>query len=184
MGDPVTAGVVGSVVPGFGGAVANPLISSLAAGATAAATAGSTTPWSMGAILNGIGTNLAAGGDVGKGLAMNASALAGSQGFGSGGGSLFGFEGPMTSIGRVIEPVTSTISGANTFMNQNPVTSQIGFSLANQMLQPSPVSFAQPGQVSRGQIQPMDYMSLLNPQQQQVIMPATPSLIQVMYGYF
>lgn len=173
MGDPVTAGVVGSVVPGFGGAVANPLISSLAAGATAAATAGSTTPWSMGAILNGIGTNLAAGGDVGKGLAMNASALAGSQGFGSGGGSLFGFEGPMTSIGRVIEP----ISAANTFMNQNPTTSQIGFSLAKDLLQPSPVSFASPGQVQRGQIQPMDYMSLLNPQQQQVIMPATPSLI-------
>jgi hypothetical protein len=28
-----------------------------------------------------------------------------------------------------------------------------------------------------GQIQPMDYMSLLNPQQQTVIRPATPSLI-------
>lgn len=132
---------------------------------------------SAGSILNGIGTNIAAGGNPITGALMNAAALAGSQGFGSGGGSLFGFEGPMTSIGRVIEPVTSTISGANTFMNQNPVTSQIGFSLANQMLQPSQVSFAQPGQVSRGQIQPMDYMSLLNPQQQQVIMPATPSLI-------
>lgn len=128
---------------------------------------------SAGSILNGIGTNIIAGGNPITGAMLNASALAASQGFGSGGGSLFGFEGPMTSIGRVIEP----ISAANTFMNQNPTTSQIGFSLAKDLLQPSPVSFASPGQVQRGQIQPMDYMSLLNPQQQQVIMPATPSLI-------
>jgi hypothetical protein len=128
---------------------------------------------SAGSILNGIGTNIASGGNPITGALMNATALAGSQGFGSGGGSLFGFEGPMTSIGRVIEP----ISAANTFMNQNPITSQIGFGLAKSMLQPSPVSFASPGQIHRGQIQPMDYMSLLNPQQQQVIMPATPSLI-------
>ena len=177
MGDPVTMAVVGGTI----GAATNrkdPLKGALmgAAGGYAGGSlmgAGSTSPFSIGSFMNGMGTNLAAGGDVGKGLAINASTLAGSQGFGSGGGSLFGFEGPMTSIGRVIEP----ISAANTFMNQNPTTSQIGFSLAKDLLQPSPVSFASPGQVQRGQIQPMDYMSLLNPQQQQVIMPATPSLI-------
>lgn len=34
-----------------------------------------------------------------------------------------------------------------------------------------------------GQIAPVDYMSLLNPQQQGVIRPAPISLLQVMYGY-
>ncbi len=160
---------------------------------------GSSSPLSIGGFLNGVLTNAAAGGNPITGALMNAAAFAGSGGFGgatkvgsfspdfmstgkiiqsspvsnNAGGSLFGFEGPMTSIGRVIEP----ISAANTFMNENPTTSQIGFSLAKDLLQPSPVSFASPGQVQRGQIQPMDYMSLLNPQQQQVIMPATPSLI-------
>lgn len=153
----------------------------------------SSSPLSIGGFLNGVLTNAAAGGNPITGALMNAAAFAGSGKVGSfspdfmstgkiiqsspvsnnAGGSLFGFEGPMTSIGRVIEP----ISAANTFMNQNPTTSQIGFSLAKDLLQPSPVSFASPGQVQRGQIQPMDYMSLLNPQQQQVIMPATPSLI-------
>lgn len=109
-------------------------------------------------------------------------------------GALPGVVGGMGALAPAVNPVSAslfsgmampaTITGigkdlalANTFMNQNPITSQIGFGLAKDLLQPSPVSFASPGQVQRGQIQPMDYMSLLNPQQQQVIMPATPSLI-------
>lgn len=76
-----------------------------------------------------------------------------------------------------ITGIGKDLAAVNTLMNQNPMLSRLGFGVAESMLQPSQVSFAQPGQVSRGQIQPMDYMSLLNPQQQQVIMPATPSLI-------
>ena len=136
---------------------------------------------SAGSILNGIGTNILAGGNPITGAMLNASALAasGGGGFGSGGGSLFGFEGPLTSVGRVIEPVTSAIGQANTFMNQNPVTSKLGMEFAKSLLSPEEQRMASVGASARqgGQIQPVDYMSLLNPQQQTVLRPATPSLI-------
>jgi hypothetical protein len=135
MGDPITAGAVGSVVaPSFGAAVANPLTASMAAGA------------------------------------------AGSS---FGGGSLFGFETPFSSIGRAIDPITSAISGANTWMNQNPITSRVGMELAQSLLSPEQQRMASAGASVRpgGQIQPADYMSLLNPQQQTVLRTATPSLI-------
>ena len=135
MGDPISAGAVGSVVaPSFGTAV-NPLTASMAAGA------------------------------------------AGAGGFG--GGSLFGFEGPMTTIGEIVNPITSAIGGANTWMNQNPITSQVGLGLAKNLLAPEQQRMSNVGAGVRqgGQIPAVDYMSLLNPQQQTVIRPATPSLI-------
>lgn len=134
MGDPITAGAVGSVVAPSLGAAVNPLTASMAAGA------------------------------------------AGSS---FGGGSLFGFETPFSGIGRVIDPITSAIGGANTWMNQNPVTSQIGFGVAKSLLSPEQQRMASVGAGVRqgGQMQPVDYMSLLNPQQQTVLRPATPSLI-------
>ena len=134
MGDPITAGAVGSVVAPSLGAAVNPLTASMAAGA------------------------------------------AGSS---FGGGSLFGFETPFSGIGRVIDPITSAIGGANTWMNQNPVTSQIGFGVAKSLLSPEQQRMASVGAAVRqgGQMQPVDYMSLLNPQQQTVLRPATPSLI-------
>ena len=72
----------------------------------------------------------------------------------------------------------SDIGAANTWMNQNPTTSQIGFKLAQEALQ-GPEQVPMPGgmPVQRGQIGQMDYMSLLAPQQSQVLRPATPSLI-------
>lgn len=72
----------------------------------------------------------------------------------------------------------SDIGAANTWMNQNPITSQIGLKLAQEAMQPPP-QIHMPGGVpiNRGQVQSADYMSLLNPQQQTVIRPATPSLI-------
>jgi len=72
----------------------------------------------------------------------------------------------------------SDIGAANTFLNQNPVTSQVGFKLAQEAMQ-APEQVPMPGgmSVQRGQVQPMDYMSLLAPQQSQVLRPATPSLI-------
>ena len=98
-------------------------------------------------------------------------------GSGMGGGSLFGFEGPGAALGRFIDPFTSAVSGANTFMNQNPITSQLGMQAAGSLMQPQQAQFSPGGQVSRGQIQPMDYMSLLNPQQQSVIRPQPISLL-------
>jgi hypothetical protein len=46
------------------------------------------------------------------------------------------------------------------------------FGGGNQQMQMAPA-----GQISRNQIQPMDYMSLLNPQQQTVLRPQPISLL-------
>ena len=75
--------------------------------------------------------------------------------------------------------VKDAFSGANTFMNQNPFTAQTGMSLAKSAFEPEqPMPYAPAGQVSRGQsAPPMDYMSLLNPQQQSVIRPPQISLL-------
>jgi len=63
-------------------------------------------------------------------------------------------------------------------MNQNPTTSQIGFGLARDLMAPEQqMQMAPAGQVNRGQIQPIDYMSLLNPQNQSVIRTPQISLL-------
>lgn len=71
-------------------------------------------------------------------------------------------------------------SGANEigqFAQQNPVLTQMGMQTAQQMMQEQPTQMAPAGQVSRGQIQGGDFMSLLNPQQGQVIRPQPISLL-------
>jgi len=92
-------------------------------------------------------------------------------------GGMNGVVNPASS-GGFGQSILNTISGANKFMNQNPTTSQIGFGLARDLMAPEqPMPYAPAGQVNRGQIQPMDYMSLLNPQQQTVIRPPQISLL-------
>lgn len=109
------------------------------------------------------------------------AAGAGGAGGGFAGGG-YGSVGTAPTFGQSVSSgfsaLGSDIKAANTFLNQNPVTSQVGFKLAQEAMQP-PEQVPMPGgmAVNRGQIQPMDYMSLLNPQQQTVIRPATPSLI-------
>ena len=74
--------------------------------------------------------------------------------------------------------VKDALGGANTFMNANPVTSQIGFGLAKDLMTPPPPpQYAPAGQIQRGGIQPVDYMSLLNPQNQTVMRPQPISLL-------
>lgn len=201
MGDPVTMAVVGGSI----GAATNrkdPLKGALmgAVGGYAGGSmmgagggmSGSTSPFSLGSMLNGIGTNFAAGGDPVKGAAMNAAALAGSGGgfggggygsvgvpsagggYGAGGESLFGFEPSISGVGQGI---WEGVKGINTFANQNPITAQLGLKAASSLMQEPQVHYAQPGQISRGQIQPVDYMSLLNPQQQTVMRPQPISLL-------
>jgi len=143
---------------------------------------GSSSPLSIGSFINGIGTNLVSGGNTIKGALMNASLAAGSgkgasaidSGYGSGGESLFGFDPTFKSVGS---DIFSGIKGANTFMNQNPVSTQMGMQLAKSLLQEEPIQYAPSGQINRGQITPMDYMSLLNPQNQTVIRPPQISLL-------
>lgn len=85
----------------------------------------------------------------------------------------------MERIGAGFSGIGSDISGANKYLNQNPFTAQAGMSLAKSAFEPEqPMQMAPVGQISRGQPQqPMDYMSLLNPQQQTVIRPQPISLI-------
>jgi hypothetical protein len=64
-------------------------------------------------------------------------------------------------------------------LNQNPFTAQAGMSLAKSAFEPEqPMPYAPAGQIQRGQsAPPMDYMSLLNPQNQTVIRPQQISLL-------
>jgi hypothetical protein len=183
--NPIEGALMGGLTGGIGG------------GISGGAMGGSSSPFSLGSILNGIGTNAAAGGDPAKGLAMNAAALAGSGGgfnplsgggYGSigtagqaagsagNGGSYIGggFEPSISGIGQ---GVMEAAKGANTWANQNPIAAQAGMKLASNMMEQPQVHFAQPGQIQRGQIQPMDYMSLLNPQGQSVMRPQPISLL-------
>jgi hypothetical protein len=133
MADPISAGVVGSVLaPSAGVALAAPTLTTA------------------------LGTGLAAGG-------------------GMGGGTLFGFN---PTIGGFGQGIMEGITGANKFMNQNPITSQLGMQLAGSAFAPDQqMQMAPSGQINRSQIQPMDYMSLLNPQNQSVIRPPQISLL-------
>jgi hypothetical protein len=96
-------------------------------------------------------------------------------GYGAGGESLFGFD---TTGGGIGQGIMEQFGQANKFMNQNPITTQLGMKAAGSLMpQQQPIHYAPPGQISRGQVQPMDYMSLLNPQQQSVIRPPQISLL-------
>jgi hypothetical protein len=184
--DPLKAALIGGATGGVTGGISGGFMG------------GSSSPFSLGSILNGIGTNITAGGDPAKGLAMNAAVLAGSGGgfnplsggnYGSvgtagqtagqaasGGGSYIG-GGFEPSLGGFGQGVMESLKSANKFMNANPTTSQIGFSLAKDALTPEQLQYAPQGQIQRGQIQPMDYMSLLNPQNQSVMRPQPISLL-------
>jgi len=151
MADPISAGVVASsLMPTVGAATAASIPALAGAGALAAPFAAAPT------ITSALNTGLATGG-------------------GMGGGTLFGFD---PTIGGFGQGIMEGITGANKFMNQNPITSQLGMQLAGSAFAPDQqMQMAPSGQINRNQIQPMDYMSLLNPQQQSVIRPPQISLL-------
>jgi hypothetical protein len=95
-----------------------------------------------------------------------------------------GMSGPASSIGgntllgsETLGGAWKDITAANDWMNKNQMATQLGMKAASSLMQQPQVHFAQPGQIHRGQVQPMDYMSLLNPQQSTVIRPQPISLI-------
>lgn len=70
------------------------------------------------------------------------------------------------------------VGSLNQLIKQNPTTSQIGFGLAKSAFEPDqPMPYAPQVQISRGPVGQMDYMSLLNPQNQTVIRPQPISLL-------
>jgi hypothetical protein len=161
MGEPVTTGMmIGAALGGGTSAIRgdNPLKGALMGGALGAAGGGFTGGFT-GATGAGVG-----GGFTGGGYGSVGAATA----------PTFGqqFVGGLTGV-------KDAFSGANTYLNQNPFTAQAGMSLAQSAFEPEqPMPYAPAGQVSRGQsAPPMDYMSLLNPQQQSVIRPPQISLL-------
>ena len=162
MGEPVTTGMmIGAALGGGTSAIRgdNPLKGALMGGALGAAGGGF------------------AGGFSGAANPANAALIAGQPAASYAASSL---SSPtfMQQLGGGLTGVKDAFGGLNTYMNQNPFTAQAGMSLAKSAFEPEqPMQMAPMGQVQRGQPQPMDYMSLLNPQQQSVIRPPQISLL-------
>ena len=155
MGDPVTTGMM---IGAAGGALTNknPIQGAMMGGALGAA-GGSFAGGAMGA------TGAAPTGIMGSAAGYAPQTVAPTF---------------MDRIGAGFSGIGSDISGANKYLNQNPFTAQAGMSLAKSAFEPEqPIPMAPSGQINRGQVQPMDYMSLLNPQQQTVIRPPQISLL-------
>lgn len=167
MADPISAGIVGSAIMPTAAAASIPTLAG--AGALAA-------PFAAAPAL-GVVPEFAS-------LAMSGNPLVSAMGNGIVGNPFVGTSQIVSGMGSPVssggfgQGILDTISGANKFLNQNPTTSQIGFGLARDLMAPEqPMQMAPMGQVSRGQVQPMDYMNLLNPQQQTVIRPPQISLL-------
>lgn len=161
MGEPVTTGMmIGAALGGGTSAIrgGNPLQGALMGGLTGAAGGAFT-----GGAMSAAGTP--ASGIMGTGAGFAGNNLAAAPTF-------------MQQVGGGLTGVKDAFGGFNTYMNQNPFTAQAGMSLAKSAFEPDqPMQMAPMGQVQRGQPQPMDYMSLLNPQQQSVIRPQQISLL-------
>ena len=180
--DPLTGAMLGGMAGATGGALmggAAPAGAALGStGATAAGTASLTAPTMAGygfapttAGLSANTAGLTAPTMTGLGLAPTSA------------GMTAGTAALQTSPGMIAPSLGSAAAPgfgqqALNFMNQNPTLTNQGFNLANNMMQEQPTQYAPPGQVSRGgPIQANDYMSLLAPQQNPVIMPQRLSLI-------
>jgi hypothetical protein len=163
MGDPVTTGMM---IGAVGGALTskNPIQGAMMGGALGAA-GGSFAGGAMGAgsAAPALGTTSAASGFAGGNLAAAQSAVNPTL---------------MQRVGAGFSGIGSDIGAANKYLNQNPFTAQAGMSLAQSAFEPEqPMQMAPAGQIRQGQPQPMDYMSLLNPQQQTVARPQPFSLL-------
>lgn len=170
MGDPVTTGIlVGAAMGGGSAAIKgqDPLKAALIGGATGGIGGG---------LAGGFGG--AAGAGTGGGFAGGGYGSVGTAGqTASGSGGLFGGSGGMFGG-------SSGMGGTGNIFGQGGTLSQVGQGLGvyNQASQAfggneQPMQMAPAGQIQRGQIQPMDYMSLLNPQNQSVMRPQPISLL-------
>jgi hypothetical protein len=170
----------------------NPMLVGMAIGAGAGALTskdplkGALMGGAMGAGAGGLGGAMIGAGGAGAGGAFGAGGLGsvGTSGFtalpsasGATTGSSLGGMFSNMSMPSTITGIGKDISAVNTFMNQNPTTSQIGMGLAKDLLQQDPTQMAPAGQIQRGPIGQVDYMSLLNPQNQTVIRPQQISLL-------
>jgi hypothetical protein len=85
---------------------------------------------------------------------------------------------PGVEASSLYEPTfMDRVGSVGQYAQQNPVLTGMALQSAQQMMQRPEVPMAPAGQVSRGQIQGGDYMSLLNPQQSTVLRPQPISLL-------
>lgn len=84
---------------------------------------------------------------------------------------------PSSMAPSFMENIGSGFNNIGQYAQENPVLTQMGLQSAQQMLKRPEAPMAPAGQVSRGQIQGGDYMSLLNPQQSTVLRPQPISLL-------
>jgi len=171
MADPVSGSIIAAeVAPFLAEAGATTLAAPFAAEATATALPGIV---SQSAPFMAYSNPLVSA--LGQGQVIGGMSSPAAGGYGASGESLFGFDTTGRGIGQGI---MEQFGQANKFMNQNPITTQLGMKAASSLMpQQQPIHYAPLGQISRGQVQPMDYMSLLNPQQQSVIRPPQISLL-------
>lgn len=92
------------------------------------------------------------------------------------GGNVAAMGGQTFSPG-LMDTVKMGFSDIGKYAQQNPVLTNMASQTAQQMMQQPEARMAPAGQVSRSAIQPMDYMSLLNPQQGTVLKPQPISLL-------
>ena len=172
MGDPVTMAVVGGTI----GAATNrkdPLKGALM-GAAGGYAGGSL--MGAGGAAGATGGGFAGGGYGSIGTA-GATAGAGSGGMFSGMSNMF--SGMPSSISGLGKDITSAplFGRDGTISNINQAAGAYNQTMRALGYDNQPVQMPGGMAVQRGQIQPMDYMSLLNPQQQNVLRPASVSLL-------
>jgi len=178
-----------------------------AAGVLPSALSGSTTinaaaPMAGQAFVNPVATTMTTGPSISANIANEASKFARPEGFGGVKGMFSGGIGSSiytptnlgggSSTGLIPSSLNASdsifrdfgdagqrfkLGDVGKYVQQNPVLTQMALQTANQALQQPEVPMAPAGQVSRGQIQGGDYMSLLNPQQGSVLRPQPISLL-------
>jgi len=205
--DPVKGAMVGAAIGGTGGTVANiPGLASsgtTAATTTAAGTAGTGSALTGAGASTAANTAFMAPAGVNPGTVIGASQGAGytsaavpntifstpslvnaSQPLSSAAGQTAALEKPLTygmpgvEYGQGGTPtVMERFGQVGQFAQENPSLTQMAAQSAQKALQKPQADMAPAGQVSRGQIQPMDYMGLLNPQESTVLRPQPISLL-------
>ena len=202
--DPVKYAMIGGAVGGAGPGAASALgIGGTAAGTTAAGAtaAGATQVAGTGSALTGAGastganTMFANAAGVNPGTVMGASQAAPAGIFASPAAYTPSLNVPVErsygTFESLLNPNIQSSSMAPSFMEQvgsgasqvgqyaqqNPALKQMAVLSAQQAMRQPQAQMAPAGQINRGQIQPMDYMSLLNPQQSTVLRPQPISLL-------
>ena len=192
--DPVKYAMIGGAVGGTGGAMGIPGLSAgTAAGATQVAGSGSALTGAGAS--TGANTMFANAAGVNPGTMIGASQAAPAGIFANPVAYTPSLNVPVErsfgTLESIFNPNIQSSSMAPSFMEQvgsgagqigkyaqnNPYLTQMAAQTAQQALQQPEARMAPAGQVSRGQIQAMDYMSLLNPQQSTVLRPQPISLL-------